>query len=222
MAFVDISQELHDEMPVYPGKERPHIESRESFSTDEDGRVSGGRVMVLTIKNHTGTHIDAPSHMRADGSFLDEHPVESFVFDALKVDCTSKAANELITVDDCPEPTDHDLLLFQTNWSRHWGTAKYHRHPCLGTDAAQFCVDHDYHVGLEAFSPDPIPKVDLPDEEAEGPKEFPAHDVLFDGDRFVIENLASLTPLPRECRLFAFPLPLRNADGSPIRAIAKF
>jgi kynurenine formamidase len=50
----------------------------------------------------------------------------------------------------------------------------------------------------------------------------PAHDVLLGASLPVVENLRGLDGLPDRFRLYAFPLRLRGADGSPVRAVAEW
>lgn len=222
MQYVDLSHEIYEGMPIYPNKEGIKIDSQESFSEDDDGIVRGGRWKELEMKNHHGTHIDAPSHMRKDGAFLDDYSIDAYVFSARKVDCRDKPSGEEIKADDCPEPTDHEMLVFETGWSQYWGSDQYYRHPVLSTEAAEYCVENGYHVALESFSPDPIPAVDLTGGMVEEPKRFPAHDILFEGNRFIVENITNLESVPNEFELLAFPVPIRESDGSPIRAVGHF
>lgn len=221
MTYHDLSREISDGMAVYPGSPGVRIETTRSFSTDEDGVVDGGQVKAMHLANHDGTHVDAPSHMLPDGRYLEDYDLSTFAFDALRVDCTGAGAREPIPREALPAPTDHDLLVIHTGWEDHWGTDRYPEHPHLSVEAATYCVEHGYHVGLDTFSPDPIPAVDPHSEAFVERKRFPAHDVLLRGDRLILENLCNLAAPPEEFTLFAFPLALADGDGSPVRAVAR-
>lgn len=220
MPNYDLSHEMSDGMPVYPGSSPVEIETFESYGTTDDGIVNGGKVKTMTLANHDGTHIDAPSHMLREGDDLEDFDLSTFEFDALRVDCSEYGADETIPRNALPAPTRHDLLVVRTGWEKYWGTETYARHPCLSVEAASYCAEHGYHVGLDTFSPDPIPDVDLKNGDSEETKRFPAHDALFRGGRLIIENLTNLEAPPSEFTLFAYPLALVDGDGSPVRAVA--
>jgi kynurenine formamidase len=214
MPCYDLTHTVETGMPVYPGSPQAVVERA---STIDDG----ARVTRLDLETHVGTHVDAPSHMAPDGRSLDDFDVGSFRFAALRVDCTHLGPRDPITVSDLPEPTDHDLLAVHTGWDAHWGTDAYRDHPYLSAEAARWCADHGYGVGLDAFSPDPTPSADPDRERPAEPDGYPAHDALFAAESFVVENLRNLDAPPREFTLSAFPLAIADADGSPVRAVAE-
>ncbi|WP_248905064.1 cyclase family protein [Halocatena marina] len=215
MPLIDCSHRIETGMPVYPGSDSVSVQPSATVERD------GAHVTNLQMETHAGTHIDVPSHMIADGRTLDAFDVSLFTFDALIVDCTGKASREPITVADLPEPSDNDLLVLHTGWSKHWGTDAYRDHPYLDKDAATWCADHGYSVGIDCFSPDPTPSVDKTRESDSEPDGYPAHDALFATDRRIVENLTNLTALAREFELLAFPLAIPDGDGSPVRAVAR-
>ena len=54
-------------------------------------------VNELTIVEHTGTHIDAPFHMSADGASVVEIPVNNLVAPLCVVDIAERAAGDADT-----------------------------------------------------------------------------------------------------------------------------
>ncbi|TKX77110.1 cyclase family protein, partial [Halorubrum sp. SD626R] len=48
------------------------------------------------------------------------------------------------------------------------------------------------------------------------------HDAWLGAGLPIVENLCSLARLPDRFRLYAFPLRLRDGDGSPVRAVAEW
>ncbi|WP_323675715.1 cyclase family protein [Halorubellus sp. PRR65] len=218
MTLSDLTHSVADGMPVYPGT--TPVEFEQTTSVAEDG----ARAHVLTLQTHAGTHVDAPCHMREGASCLDAFAVDDFRFDAVAVDCTGHGARDPITVEDLPAASvaaDADLLAFATGWSEHWGTDRYRDHPYLAGDAAAWCADHDCAVGVEGFSPDPTPSASPERERASEPDGYPAHDALFAGGQFIVENLAAVSALPESFVLHAYPLPLEGGDGCPVRAVAE-
>ncbi|WP_435157305.1 cyclase family protein [Haladaptatus sp. DFWS20] len=218
--FRDCTQVLDADATTYPGD--PPIE-RTPHATH---KVDGYQVTELGLGTHSGTHVDAPCHTEPDGRTLDSFPIETFVFDALLVDCSGKTAREPIERVDLPNPTDDDLLVFYTGWDAHWGTKIYFDHPYLTAETASWCAKHDYHVAIDALNVDPTPTEKASDDVSryaeDEPEGVPAHHALLGTDHLIVENLTNLDGLPEQFTLTAFPLSVSNADGAPVRAVAEF
>jgi kynurenine formamidase len=223
MAPIDLSQPLESGMPVYPGSDPVRFDPEDTLTAPGDG---GSRVTNLHFETHVGTHVDAPAHKVPDGRTLDDFAVGDFRFEARVVDCTPCEPRARLTTE-CLPPAFADgpaaeinCLLFRTDWSDHWGTDRYRDSPYLGADLAAWCAERDLHVGVDTFSPDPVPSAD-PAREGDGePEDLPAHAALCDAGRFILENLRGLDRLPERVSLEAYPLAIVDADGSPVRAVA--
>ena len=92
MKIVDLSHEIYEGMPVYPGCEGPRLKTANTYATD------GFKETVLTMYSHTGTHIDPPAHLLADGATLDSFAAEQFIGKGLVIDCTELDACEEISL----------------------------------------------------------------------------------------------------------------------------
>jgi kynurenine formamidase len=219
MTRLDLSHPIASGMPMYPDTRPVVLETASTVAAD------GARATDLDLQTHAGTHIDAPAHMREGAPTLDDLPLDAFTFTARCVDCTHHEDRDPITPEDLPGNdaiADVDLLAVHTGWSTHWGTDRYRDHPYLTRDAATWCADHDLAVGIDAFSPDPTPSTDPTRERASEPDGHPAHHALFDANQCIVENLTDLDQTPDTFQLHAHPLPITDADGSPIRAIAEY
>lgn len=218
-------------MPTYPGD--PDVTLAADATHEADGYATG----ELRAGTHAGTHVDAPRHTVPDGETVDERAVGSFAFDARLVDLRPLEPRESVDPDALPDPSaldrDTDLLVLRTGWASHWGSERYRDHPYLTTAAAERCREAGVGVGLDAFGPDPTPTAGGGGESAESGSESsagdgdelgstPAHDVLLGGSLPIVENLRGLDGLPGRFRLYAFPLRLRDGDGSPVRAVAEW
>lgn len=65
-------------------------------------------------------------------------------------------------------------------------------------------------VGMDTISADPADAADLP-----------VHNILLGAGMVLVKNLTNLEAVPAPSFLFAgFPLKIRDADGSPVRAVA--
>lgn len=225
----DLTHPLDDDVTVYPGD--PAVE----YAPVETHESDGYRVTEVRLGSHAGTHLDAPSHTEPDGRNLDEFDVERFAFNARLVDCSEKGPRETISADDLlaemeaetegagetetESESDTDLLVIRTGWADRWGTDRYYDHPYLSAAAAEACAERGWSVGVDALSVDPSPSRSgrAGDDEPAG---VPAHHALLGSERFILENLTALGGLPERFELRAYPLPLAEADGAPVRAVA--
>ncbi|HOX27178.1 MAG TPA: cyclase family protein [Candidatus Krumholzibacteria bacterium] len=207
--IVDLTHPLATGMPVYPGTESPEIAA--AFTVAEHGFLEHR----LTLVTHTGTHLDVPAHMLADGRTLDSYPAGHFVGEAFVID-VSGAPGGAIARDLLTPYRDVlarcDFALLHTGWSRRWGLAAYFEgFPVLDPDAARWLAGLDLRgVGVDAVSVDPA-----------GAAAFPVHEVLLGRELVIVENLTNLGGLVgREFTLCCLPLKITGADGAPVRAVA--
>ena len=61
MKIIDLSQSLYNKMPVYPGDPEVKIQQIHSLAKE------GWRLRYLQFASHTGSHVDAFSHMDEKG-----------------------------------------------------------------------------------------------------------------------------------------------------------
>ena len=207
MKLIDLTQTIAPDMPVYPGTEAPTFSPGCALETD------GFLERKIAFFSHTGTHIDAPAHLIANGKTLDRMPIETFFGQAVRLDCR-QASGAVIDIADLEplrgELAEADFLLLHTGWSRYWGTAAYFAdYPVLSKAAAHWLTAFNLKgVGVDAIS------VDSADTER-----FPVHKGLLEKDILLVENLANLERISHRCfTFFCMPLKLADADGAPVRA----
>lgn len=213
LRYRDLSHPIETGMSIYPGD--PAVDVSPATTVAEEG-VS---VQALRCGSHTGTHIDAPSHTEPGGEDIDDWAVEEYVFSARLVDVAPCEPREAIGIDHVPDALDGaDLLVVRTGWDAHWNTATYLDHPYLTPDAARRLQEAGCGLALDALNPDPTPTDNASGDEPAG---VPVHHTLLGGDRSILENLTGLDGLPDRFRLYAFPIPIANGDGAPVRAVAE-
>ena len=138
--IIDLTHTITPEMPMYPGSAAPSIKPTGSLTRD------GFRETQLTIASHTGTHLDAPSHMRPRGSTLEVLPASQFCGRAVVLDVSDLPPRSVITADYLREQNgtirSADFVLFYTGWERKWGTGAYYDDdfPVPDQEAAKYLV----------------------------------------------------------------------------------
>lgn len=205
MRIIDLSHTLEEGMPVFPGTESPRLEPVCTMAKD------GFREKLLTLYSHTGTHMDAPSHMLEDGKNLDDYEVHHFVGQALVVNCIEAEKEISLDMIKAYDLSDVDFVLLRTGWDEKWGSEAYFKDfPALTIEAADYLASlHLKGLGVDCIS------VDLMESET-----FDVHKILLNKDMVMIENLRNLSHLDEIFTLHVLPLKIKSADGSPVRAIA--
>jgi kynurenine formamidase len=69
---IDLSLPIADGMPVYPGDPEVMVKVAHTYESHT------WELRQLSMGSHTGTHVDAPSHMHPGAAALDELPLERF------------------------------------------------------------------------------------------------------------------------------------------------
>ena len=208
MRVIDLSHPIEEGMPVYPGTEPPQLIPANSYEKDDF------RETKLCMYSHTGTHMDAPAHLFAHRPTLDALPASQFIGKALVIDCRGKSAitmAELLPYGG--KLKEADFLLFRTGWDQYWGMPEYYgAFPCVDDEVLDFIMAGDYKgVGSDTISLDPV------DDLTRHKKLFAVKDMVN------VENLTRLGECGDDLFSFScFPLPTRDADGSPVRAVAWF
>jgi kynurenine formamidase len=214
MRVVDLSQEIHPDLKVFPSYPQPCI------LPWNKRQITGFESEVIFMAAHTGTHIDAPYHFDSDGLKVDQLPVDWLLSQAVLIDLGEVKARGKITANDIRQvlkKTDakiepNDVVIVKTGWSVHADEDRYVTdYPGLTVDAAKFLLES----GMRALG------VDSPDPDHPELAGFPVHNLLLPKGRLIIENLSNLDQIDRtRFKFMALPLKLKAATGSPIRAVA--
>jgi kynurenine formamidase len=207
MKLYDLSHLLNNETPVFPEMGKPRFQPAAKIEKD------GYRETRFEMDSHTGTHIDAPSHMLAKGKTLEQLPVEVFAGKALIIQVPENTGQfEKEFLQRFEEKLGKvDFVLFKTGWSKFWGNARYfEKFPVLSADAVEWLLSFSLKgIGFDVISADPMESTS-----------YPNHFSILGKGLIIIENLRfpdALTETQGE--FFCFPLRYENADGSPVRAV---
>ena len=211
MKIIDLTHVITPDIPVYPGTRPPSLSCASAYETD------GFKETLITMFSHTGTHMDAPAHIFAQGKTLDKLPIDAFAGKALVVNCRSLAPGQDISIERVnaygEKAKRADFLLFNLGWDKKWGDKSYFGdYPCVDSDVLDFVLGTNKKgIGFDVMGIDPI-----------GDSALPRHRRLFeDKDIVNIENLKNLDKCGDDLFwFFALPLSFVNADGAPVRAVA--
>ncbi len=199
--IIDLSVHLDDRTPAYPGD--PHFEARTAGTFAREG-YNGHSISMGT---HTGTHIDAPSHMLPDGGNIDLFPLSQFIGRGLYVDATGGFSLATLQAADVRAG---DIVVFDTGTAARFYEPDYFtRYPVMPLEIAKHLVEKKVAmVGVDTCSLDNTP-------------EFPNHKLLLDAHILAMENLTNLGALAgRDFTVYALPLNL-SLDAAPARVIAE-
>lgn len=211
MKVIDLSHTINELMPVFPGSEKPQLTTVASYEKD------GYRETLIHMYSHTGTHIDPPAHVYEKGLTLDALPLTQFIGQAIVIDCTHLKPGDPITMKEVggagEDVENADFLLFNTGWNKFWGSEEYFGdYPCIDDEVLDFILLGKYKgIGFDVMGIDPISGINLY-----------RHKKLFRNKQIInIENLTNLDQCGSGLFNFScFPLKIKNADGSPTRAVA--
>jgi kynurenine formamidase len=207
--FVDLSWDVTERTPIYPGDPEPKISVATTLE-NEGYNLSG-----VYLGTQTGTHVDAPYHFSNEGETIENMELDFFFGEAVVIRVTDKKANEKITMDDVM-PYDEKIkegtiVLFNTNWYKKVGTEEFYNHPYVSGKVAEYLVNK----GVRFLCIDTI------NADQTGGTEFPVHDLFSEKRLMIGENWAYFDHIDFDNVLVAaFPLKIVGTDGSPVRAVA--
>src|SRR6266478_7050035 len=150
--IIDLSQEIFSGMPVFPGLPEVEItvhQSHEQLDGISESDVVSPAVNRLELGEHTGTHVDAISHMARQyrEQSIETMPLTMFYTEGICLDLSHKGLRDLIEVRDLEralaeaqvEIKQGDTVLLCTDhYRRAFGTDDWHKGPGLSIEAARW------------------------------------------------------------------------------------
>ncbi|MDP3448998.1 MAG: cyclase family protein [Anaerolineaceae bacterium] len=207
MKIFDVSLTIREGMAVWPGENPVVLNRRTKIEEGAHANVS-----FLSLGAHTGTHVDAPFHFIADGSKVDEMPLEVLIGPAQVVEVPDAVkvinAEVLAGLKIADEPK---RILFKTSNSHYWD---------LDTDEFQTAF-----VGIDLSASEELVKRGMIlvgiDYLSASPYKIskPTHDELLGAQMIIIEGLDLRKVQAGFYTLYCLPLKLHGADGAPARVI---
>ena len=212
MKPIDLTLTISKSIPSFPGSPTPQFISWSNLKED------GYNLELLFLSSHTGTHLDAPFHFVKNGIKIDQIPLDRLMGKAILIKI-KKPKNSPIRKSDILEfekknrnIPDKSSVFFFTDWQKNLKKDNYFtENPGLALSAATYLAQKKTNlVGIDS------PSIDLGKDES-----FSVHHVLSKNNILIVENLANLNKIQsKEFDFTILPLKLKDATGSPVRAVA--
>ena len=203
MKLIDISHELNENTPSYPGDHQLKLSEDKKLNKDSCN------TFLLSSGLHTGTHIDVPMHMTGDKRTAADFPLEKFTGKGVLLDVRGENIISMKPRYERSIPEDSVVLLF-TGFDKYYGTNEYFsKHPEVSIELGEFLINKNIRMlGMDIPSPDRFP--------------FIFHKTLLNRDIILLENLTNLEKLlgTEEFEVMAFPLKI-SAEASFVRAVCR-
>lgn len=202
--FIDITRPVRPDMAVYPGN--PPV----VFTRAATVRQSRSILTRLCIGSHTGTHIDAPAHIHADGIGTAVYSLDQLNGPAVVVDVSGVSG--VVAAADVPfdaPGNDAQRVLFKTANSAGSIDVFDDAFVALDESAARMLVERSVTlVGIDALS---IKKRGVADT---------VHQILLDAGVVILEGLWLAGVAAGRYELLCLPLKV-DLDGAPVRAVLR-
>jgi arylformamidase len=219
--IIDITTPISPFTRVFPGDQKPAIQRICTLEKD------GCALSSLSFGSHTGTHVDAPSHILSNGLPVDKLELESLMGVALILDFSSLesaiTANILEKAFQYTGVSENiSILILRTEDSsrkqKGAGGISYQNEESgkeefgssyLDESAAAWIVEKRFKtIGIDSFSVDSFHS-----------KTLPAHHILLSGNVNIVECL-ELSSVDIGIYFFlCLPLKIEGCDGAPARAL---
>jgi arylformamidase len=206
MILYDISVSISPSLPRYPGDPPVRISPLPAPAEGEPFCVTR-----LSFGSHTGTHIDAPAHLLADGMTVDEIPLTRLIGPSLVVDLTAHDGEVDAGLLKKLPLKGESRLLFHTRNSKLWEHPGFvEEYAALTPAAATYLVALGVQlVGIDYLS--------VEHSRSQGE----VHRILLEAGVVILEGL-NLTAVERgEYELICLPLKISGGDGAPCRAVLR-
>jgi len=212
MKIIDLTLTISNKIPTFPGSPQPNFIPWEKIKDDSYN------LELLFLSSHTGTHLDAPYHFLEKGAKIHEISLKKLVSNAVLIK-SRKKSNESVTKTDIQKfekkhgkIASFSSVIFYTGWQRNLQKKYYFtKNPGLSVSAAKYLASKKISlVGIDS------PSIDLGTD-----SKFSVHQIFAKKGMLIVENLANLGKIKSsKFHIVVLPLKLKNATGSPVRAIA--
>ncbi|QQS44295.1 cyclase family protein [Candidatus Roizmanbacteria bacterium] len=200
--IIDISVPLTTKTTVYPGNPSVIIEELKS-------ETSASTISKLTMGSHTGTHVDAPKHVFAEGEGVGVYDLFCFVGDARVIDCTQDDVEISRKTLEQSGIQKGERILLKTANSGRLREPFFSDFIFLSPEGAAYLAE----VGVRMVA------IDYFSIKQKGSTDNRPHTELLSKNIPIIEGVDLQGIEPGEYFLSALPLKFDELDGAPMRAV---
>jgi kynurenine formamidase len=224
---VDLTHVVSPDFPMFPGT--PALEQTTAVTIAANGYYAN----MLTLNEHTGTHMDAPAHFIEGGDTAELIPVERLFAPLAVVDISARAASDpdtQVMPDDIlvwetangPLPVGAFVAMYSGWESRLSDPVSYvnldasgvQHYPGFHPDTAALLTTEREIVGIG---------VDTLSQDFGASTDFLTHVTILGAGKYGVENVANLGQVPPAGGYVVIGGPKhRAASGGPTRALALF
>jgi len=197
---------------MLPGEEQYGLEVTQRNAREG---ATGDIMSDVYMWSHVGTHVEVPRHFYTDGKDTAGLGIDVFMGPAIRLDFRHKGVDEAITLADVQAAADiregEHVILWEGR-AGQYRTKASHQRPYVTEEAVAWLLE-DRKIKLLG--------TDSSGFEVRGVSNHPNHTLFFRHDAAVLECLCNLELLTNQhFYLIALPLPVRDLDACPVRAIA--
>lgn len=226
--IIELSQPLDEKITSWPDDKTPEKPFVKKILSRY--KENGFYYNLISFPEHTATHIDAPVHLCEGKYSIDQIPVENFIMNACVIDTKTKVKKDpdyQLLIDDIlfwekinGKIKSNSFIIMRTDWSEYWHKPAQYLNidnsgimhfPGFSPDSVEFLVRERAicGIGVETLSIDPGYS-----------RDFLVHKILFENNKFAIENLTNIKFLPlKNFKIIALPLKIVEGSGSPVTVI---
>ncbi len=203
MILIDLTRDIYNDMPVFPGDKPVRI--NQTHQVNEDGYSN----FRIEASFHIGTHIDAPAHFLENGIKINDIELDLLCGDAVLIDARNKFFLDTDLINGLE--IHSKMLVFCTMHYNKWGTDEYYsNYPVISHELCDELIKKRVKmILLDTPSPDKSP--------------YEIHPRLFGANILIAENIINTEKLigRKNIRIYALPLKAKVC-GAPARIIAQY
>jgi kynurenine formamidase len=231
--WIDLTHDFSAETVYWPTAENFKLDTVFAGFTDKGYYYSAYNFCAA---EHGGTHIDAPVHFAEGHKTVEEISLQQLIGPAVVIDVSRKALKD----------RDYQVRVEDfTGWEAKFGTIPDNSIILLRTGSGKFWPDRQTYMGTEERGQEAVSKLHFPGLHPEAAQWlvknrnisaigldtpsidygqsqlFESHQILFDQNIPVFENVAQLDQLPEKGSfVIALPMKIKGGSGGPLRIIA--
>ena len=222
---LDLSYAINDKLVPWPGDEQV-FEAKVNASVEKEGYFTRS----FWMREHYGTHVDAPVHFPSGKTTVDQIPVKQLFGPAVVIDVRAEGGKDADYQLPAARVEERErrhgripagaIVLLRTGWAAYWPDAQKYRgldaegrmhFPGFSVEAVKLLIGRKINgLGCDTMSVDYGASAD-----------FAVHHLALGSGLYHLENLADLSGLPESgAFLLVAPIKLEGGSGGPVRVFA--